>query len=278
MRKNILLPALALLGGGVGFGLRKWQLAAGFEADTGLAIPFAPPALALIGWSLLVAGALIVLLADCREAPDLPQAFDARENPLFLTACVMAAFLLLASAVADGLNYVQLRQAAWDSASVLPAALPILRILLCALGFPCALIWARALSRGGEGGRRSLALLEVCVLFCIWLLSDYQMRAADPVIADYVYEVLAIACALMGLYYVAGFSFQIGKPRRTLFFCLMGIHFSLVTLADGHSLADVARYAAAILFLGSHAVLLLRALWGAPSALTNDESEESDHA
>lgn len=277
MRKHILLPALAILGGGVGFGLRKWQLAAGFEADTGLAIAGAPSALALMGWSLLVAGALIFLLTSYQEVPDLPQAFDARENPLFLTANVMAAFLFLASAVADGLNYVQLRQAAGSSASILPAALPVLRIVLCALGLPCALVWARALSHGGEEARRSMALLGLCLLFSIWLLSDYQMRAADPVTADYAYEVLAIACSLMGLYYVAGFSFQAGKPRRTLFMCLMGVFFSLVTLADGHSLADVCRYAAAILLLSSHGILLLRA-GEEPVALTKDESEESDHA
>lgn len=275
MRKHILLPALSVLAGGVGFGLRKWQLAAGFEPDTGLAISGAPSALALIGWSLLVAGVLTFLLTSYKAVPDLPQAFGARENPLFLTANVMAAFLFLASAVADGLNYAQLRQTAWSNASILPAALPILRIALCALGLPCTLIWARALSRGGEEARRSLALLGLCLLFSIWLLSDYQMRAADPVTADYAYEVLAIACSLMGLYYVAGFSFQTGKPRRTLFMCLMGVYFSLVTLADGHGLADTARYAAAILFLSSHGVLLLRAAGEAP--VTKDEREETDH-
>ena len=35
MRKEILLPAVAVAGGGAGFVLRRWELATAFEADTG---------------------------------------------------------------------------------------------------------------------------------------------------------------------------------------------------------------------------------------------------
>ena len=33
MRKEILLPAVAVAGGGAGFVLRRWELATAFEAD-----------------------------------------------------------------------------------------------------------------------------------------------------------------------------------------------------------------------------------------------------
>lgn len=276
MRKHILLPALTVLAGGVGFGLRKWQLAAGFEPGTGLAIPGAPSALALMGWSALVAAALILLCLRYQGPTDLA-ALDAKGNSLYLTAAVLSAFLLLVSAVTDALAYPDLKQAAGESASALPTALPALRLVLCAGGFLCALLWARQLYREAEKARQSLPLLELCLMGCIWLISDYQVRAADPVTADYVYEVLAIVCSLMGLYYLAGYSFQAGKPRRTMVLCLLGVYFSMVTLADGHGLADVARYAFAILFLGSHGVLLLRAAEEAPAAATKDEREETDH-
>lgn len=275
MRKHILLPALTLLAGGVGFGLRKWQLASGFEPGAGLPIPNAPAALALMGWSALVAAAMILLCLRYQDPTDLA-ALDARDNVLFLTAAVLSAFLLLASAAADAMAYPDLKQAAGESASALPAALPALRLALCAGGFLCALLWARQLFREVEKARQSLPLLELCLLGCVWLISDYQVRAAEPVTTNFVYEVLAIVCTLMGLYYLAGYSFQAGKPRRTMVLCLLGVYFSLVTLADGHSLADVCRYAFAILFLGSHSALLLRAAEEAP-AVTNDEREETDH-
>ena len=55
MRKEILLPAVAVAGGGVGFVLRRWELATAFESDTGLPIPGAPATLALIALSVAMA-------------------------------------------------------------------------------------------------------------------------------------------------------------------------------------------------------------------------------
>ena len=81
--------------------------------------------------------------------------------------------------------------------------------------------------------------------------------AADPVTQNYMYAIFAIVCGLLGLYYIAGWSFQTGKPHRTAVFCLLGPYFSLVTLADRHTLADITRFAFVILFLTAHAVLIL---------------------
>lgn len=58
MRKEILLPAVAVAGGGAGFVLRRWELATAFEADTGLPIPGAPATLALIALSVAMAAVL----------------------------------------------------------------------------------------------------------------------------------------------------------------------------------------------------------------------------
>ena len=120
--------------------------------------------------------------------------------------------------------------------------------------------------------------LELCFLFCVWLISDYQVRAADPVVQDYMYEVFAIVCGLMGIYFVTSYSFQEGKPRRTLFFCLMGAYFSLVTLADQHSLTDIFRYGFVVLFLIAHAVLLLQEHPPAPEPEAAEETETKDPA
>ena len=64
MRKGTFFSALAFIGGAVGFGLRRWQLAAGFEPETGLPVPGAASAWLLVGWSVLL-GAVILLL--CRQ-------------------------------------------------------------------------------------------------------------------------------------------------------------------------------------------------------------------
>lgn len=277
MKKQWLAPALAVVGGAVGFGLRKWQLVAGFEPDTGLAVSGSPATLALIIWSMAVVLGMLLLCMDRKGPRTCPKAFQAKGNSLFLTACVLGAFLLLVSAGAEGITLTASYKSflytdnTW-AAQVSSKLLPPLRVLLCLGGFPCTLLWVKRLSREEGPGRESLAILELCILFCAWLVSDYQVRAADPVIQDYVYEVLAIAAALMALYYIAGYSFQTGKPRRTVVTCLMAAYFSLVTLADSHELADAARFGFVVLFMTAHAALLL----AGPNEVEPEAEEESD--
>ncbi len=260
MRKNIPL-ILALAGGAAGFGLRKRQLAAGFEPDTHLAIPGAPSAMLLAALTVLVAAAVLALSWGNKERLPGPAAFSkARDNTVYLTAVVLAAFLLLVSGGFEILNFSAEygKEIAGENrvSQIASAILPPLRILFCVAGLPCALLWGKALYRG-EDIKEKLTLLALCLLFCLWLITTYQSRAADPVIMDYVYEVLAIVCSLLGLYFISGYSFLVGKPRRSVFFCLMGAFFSLVTLADAHSYAELARYGFSVLFLSAHAALLL---------------------
>lgn len=274
MRKKLPL-ILTLLGGAVGFALRKWQLTAGFEPDTRLPIPGAPSALLLVALSVLVAAGVFLLLWPGKGSAPAEVAFStARDNTLYLTAAVLAGFLLLLSTGFELFTFTSAYGAAGEDVNqvsrVASMVLPPLRILFCVVGLPCTLLWARKLYRGGDV-REQLPLLELCLLFCLWLITDYQSRAADPIIMDYVYEVFAIVCSLLGLYYLAGWSFQTGKPRRTIFFCLMGSYFSLVTLADAHTGAEMARLGFAVLFLTSHAALLLHR-----PAYTEDENGAPD--
>ena len=108
MRKEILLPAVAVAGGGAGFVLRRWELATAFEADTGLPIPGAPATLALIALSVAMAAVLALL---CRgKSPSFTgydEAFQAKGNTLYATAMVLSAFLLLGAAVLMVLSFVQ---------------------------------------------------------------------------------------------------------------------------------------------------------------------------
>lgn len=276
-------PILAVLGGVVGFALRKWQLSAGFEPETGLAVPGAPAAGALLAWSVLVALALFALNWKDRDRQSWDLAFSAGQgNAFYVTCAILSGLLLLGSAAAEAVVFaVNPGAVIYDGESAVAQAaskaLPPLRIVLGLLGLPCAVLWGRTVyTADRDKGKESLCLLELCLLFCVWLISDYQVRAADPVILDYLYEVLAIVCSLLGLYYVAGYSFQTGKPRRTVFFCLMGTYFSLVSLADGRSLADLLRHGFAVLFLTAHAVLLIQQP-PAEETPADTETEAQDH-
>lgn len=100
MRKEILLPAIAVVGGGAGFALRRWELATAFEADTGLPISGAPATMALIALSVVVAAVLLILsfMGKYPRFSGYDQAFPPRIIPCMPWREYSPAFCLLARA------------------------------------------------------------------------------------------------------------------------------------------------------------------------------------
>ena len=267
MRKEIVLPSLAVGGGIVGLLLRRWELATAFEADTGLVTPNMPSTWALIIWSALLAAAFILLCRGKHRsfAGGYDAAFAAKGNTVYITAMVLAAFLLLASAV---LNYMGIPAAYAEAVAAARAGnaqgTPLFNVLprailgaLAAVSFFCVLSTGRNNYRGEGKGKFSLSLLAPAYMGCIWLIAAYQVRAGDPVRQDYIYELFAIISSLLGLYFMAGFSFERAKVFRSYLFSLLGVYFSLVTLADGHELYVVLLYGFCILSLTANVTALL---------------------
>lgn len=261
MRKALVLPAVAVAGGIGGFFLRRWELASAFEPGTGLPIPGAPATLALIGLSALVAVLFFVLCRGKHNAfpKGYDQAFGAKGNTLYISAMVLAAFLLLASGVL--LLMPDANQTAQQTAQGMNPVLSVLPRILQALlmlgSFFCVLALGKNNYRGEGKGKFNFPLLMPAYMACMWLISAYQVRAGDPIRLDYIYELLAIIAALLGFYFMAGFSFGRGKVFLTSLFSLLGVYFSLVTLADAHSLSTVLLYGFTILYLLSGVIALL---------------------
>lgn len=245
----ILLPLLAVAGGIGGALLRRWELATAFDTD-GLAIAWAPASLVLIALSVLLALVFALLSRGARhELKTCGDAFSASGSWLYLVAgALSAAYLLIA-------GLWGLREELLTGGGT-----HLLRLLLwvmCLISFFCVLSLVVRNFRGLGGGRYSLRLLMPAYTCCLWLVAAYQQRAADPVVLDYVYELFAIICSLLGLYFTAGFSF--GRPRtwRCAFCCLLGVYFSLVTLADGHDWGTCALFLFSTLYQLSAVTALL---------------------
>ena len=264
MRKELVLPVLAVAGGAAGFCLRRWELATAFEADTGLHIPFAPATIALI--ALSVGMAVVFLLLSLGEHSAFPggygQAFGAAGNMPYAAAVVLSAFLLLASAALNFLGLPAAYAAGAATAQTTPAN-PLLSVLarvvvgiLSALSFFAVLSIARSGLRDGGERKYSLPLLVPAFTCGIWLIESYQLRAGDPVVLDYLYELFAIMAALLALYFIAGFSFERPKVLSSSLFSALGVYFSLTTLADGHSLYVTLLYLFAAVYLTANLALL----------------------
>ncbi len=304
MRKHILIPAAAVLLGGAGFALRRWELATAFDPVSGLAAPGAPATLALVVFSAAVALLCAALGWTRRNTDygDYDAAFSAPGCTLGIGAAVLSAFLLLgaagleafsapgayreAAALAEegggsnpalalllpllmaGLSaaagccvlavgrkcYRAYREAAalaeegGGSNPALALLLPLLMAGLSAAAGCCVLAVGRKCYRGESVGKYSGLLLTPAYLCCVWLVAAYQSRAADPVVQDYLYELLAIICLLLSVYYLAGFSFETPKAGRALCFSLLSVYFCMTTLADGHDWASAALYGFGILY------------------------------
>lgn len=249
MRKEIVVPAVAVVGGGAGFALRRWGLSTGFEVDTGLPIPGSPANLSLIALSVAMAVLLAALCLSRGSAfSNYRQAFRAQGSMAYATAGVLSGFLLLGAGALMAVQPLMGGELVYTRL--------ITAVLTLAAGV-CVILTVRDNFRGLGSGKYSFRLLMPAYAFCVWLIAAYQVRAGDPVRLDYVYELFAIITGLLGLYGAASFSFERGRPFLTALFSLLGVYFSLVTLADGHELSDLLMYAFTILYLLTNTVTLL---------------------
>ena len=269
MRKEILLPAIAVVGGGAGFALRRWELATAFEADTGLPIAGAPATMALIALSVVVAAVLLILsfMGKYPRFSGYDQAFSAKDNTLYAMAGILSGFLLIGAGglmaydFATGANPIYTRL--------------IVAVLAVASGL-CVMSTVRDNFKGENKGKYSVPLLIPAFAFCVWLIAAYQVRAGDPVQLDYVYELFAIITSLLALYFMAGFSFEKAKCGPMVFFSLLDLPFALVTLADEHDWATLVLYGFAILYLlTSSALLLYNAARPLPQEPVENDTEGS---
>lgn len=259
MRKEIVLPGFTVAASVVGFLVRRWELATAFEPDTGLVTPGMPATYALLGLSAAVA-VVLVLLCRGKHNPlegGYDQAFQARDNTLYITAVILSAFLLLGAGALTAMSLpgayqqaVLALQASQTGGNPLLTVTPrALLAVLCLISGLCVISTGKNNYRGEGRGKYSFTILMPAYTCCLWLIAAYQQRAADPVVLDYLYELFAIITALLGLYFTAGFSFERAKVFRATFFSLLGVYFSMVTLADSHDWAALLLYGFVIIYL-----------------------------
>ena len=263
MKKYVLWPLLAAIGGVGAFLLRLLQRSTGFEVDTGLPIPGNLYAILLVAWFVVLAAVCLLaarplLPADREDPPLFPAGFSVA-SPGLLTPAVMGLFLLAASGVLDLLfgfsGASLLADEAGTGASALTGSGETVTVFVTAQGSQLfsgrehlvvgllSLLSAASLLPAvpacrirPEGGARKpfqspLLLVPVCCLV-VRLVLTYRVVSVDPSLTDYYTELLAVVFLALAFYRLSSFAFRAGRTRRFAVYAALAIAFCLATLAD----------------------------------------------
>jgi hypothetical protein len=250
MHRFAFLPLLTTAAGLAGALIRRYELQHAFESDTGLALSGYPASVVLLLLSAAVI-LFVLFLSGGRSAIgalSYRDAFRTTEAGSF-AAIVLSSLFLFGSAASGAMLYLSGTETRVSR---------LLLFAFTAISGACILVTGLRTYRDKNTEQSGILLLVPAFFACLWLVLVYQTNAADPVLLHYIYELLAVVFAVLGLYSIAGFGFGRGRVKRTAFYCLLGEYFSLVTLADGHSLPFYLLYAFSALYLVLSAALLLK--------------------
>lgn len=208
-RKWIL--SLLLAAGAVGFFLRRWQLATAFD-EAGLVIDGSPSVWVLAVFALVVTVLCAVTAAGLHKRGIYTECFSTGEPEMVGT--VLSGALVLGGCI---LAMV------WGQRTMPVTVLGI----------------AAALSMGAVGLLRRRGItpsaavhLIPCAYLIVALIVDFRRWSVDPTVLDYCYDLFAAIGTVCATVNLMGFCFDKGRRRETLFWCLAGCFFSLVSLGD----------------------------------------------
>ena len=232
MKKHMLLPLLALAGGGVGLVLHRWELSLAADEATGL-LNSGQPATAVLAVLVIALTAALALL--CRGGSAPKDWRDGLRCPLSgWTALMVAAALLLLACGGLTVSSAVQRLALWRMDPD-RNTLPIMDGLLALSCLPAAL----AVLKLGQGGYRGsltredrwmTALPGYAAVF--WAVSTYQQNAISPYPMQYVWAILSCVCLLLAFYFFAAGAFGARFSGLFPLFALVGIVLDLAAMGD----------------------------------------------
>ena len=294
MKKPLLLPFIALVGGAAAAVLRLLQNTTGFEEGTGLPIPGNLPATALVILLVLLAAVLILLVRRLPEkaAPAFPADFTARD-PRLLFVPMAGLFLMGISGVLDlvaGLGLTEtLIQGAVSAAdpSGMTSVVAIsssdgyssqAHLILGVLDLLAAAGLFFAVRACGTKHRHSRLrfngtwLLAPVLAMAVRLVLAYRVDSVNPALEAYYVELLALVFLNLAFYRFSSFSFDAGRTRRFALYACCAVVLCLAAFCDSSSLsARLLEIGAGLCVLGF--LLLHLTAASAPSGTGSEEIE-----
>lgn len=254
MKKEIVLPTIAWLGGIAGFALRAWELTTAYDPQ--LRLMQDGPATWLL--YALEAALVLVFMVACRgmSRKDLPpRQWLFAPHTGYIMTMVCAGFVLMASALV-GL---------WQQNNLFfKDKLYLLSYGVSLLGGVCVLMVGQSVYRGMWTKNTPLLFMGPSVCTLVWAVAGYQANARQPETGLFLWQVLSGIAVVLAIYGAVTIAVGKGGAGRTCVFSLAGITLSLTALADGYDPAGVLMYVFALLVLTAQSWMLLRNALGQP--------------
>ncbi len=258
MRTHIILPAIALAGGAVGFGMRLWQWSAAYAPEQERFLSGHPSAYVLA--LLLAVLAVCFFLLSRRYAPKNKPLPCTCGDTLYMM-CMAAGSLLFMGAgifgMMEGMRELRFWRMGLGSAA---ASYPIALLLcgaLCAMSCPCVMRMGICAYRPKEDRSASLPAVIPPFALLVWLFATHQAHATDPIFLGYGLYLAAAALLTVAHYDAAGFYQRQRHTFRFLFCTLMGTALAVASFSDGLSPFQMFMAAACVLTALGHAFALL---------------------
>lgn len=243
-----------------GSGLRSWGLHAGTDAG-------GVPVSHLSHWVYVGVSALCVaafLLLAVRS--------PGRSGRYRVLQCGSGGFAL--GLIAGGLLLIGSLAEFVESLLTGPGISAPIICLLGLLGSICCMIAAN-FRRKGENPWPATEVLPILYLI-VKLIFNFKDWSIDPIILDYCVILFALIFALLAFHRTAGFVFDQGKPRASLFYALCAVYFSAAAMMDGMadlSLATIITYCGFMLW--QIPVILCLSVPRAPDPVPEKQDKQS---
>ncbi|MGN1306721.1 MAG: hypothetical protein ACI4V3_03545 [Faecousia sp.] len=221
------LVALALLISVAGAILRGRQLLYELQPDGSLAAGSSMHIVLPILSGVWLAGAIALLLPLAKKT-QWSECFHASVVPNLLQ--LFAAGMLI---VGNVLLWIEGRQPTTAFATQSPAVSEALSAMLAPLGILSAVCIGAFAVFCLRGKRPSPLLYMIASIYLVVrLIVCFQEWNVDPSVHDYAFRLLAAICCMLATFQLAGFSFDRGKRRMSLFWSLSAVVFCSITVAD----------------------------------------------